>query len=221
MSLHVGAVAIVVGMRLTREPERRRSSGPALEIELRYAEIGHGPLVLFCHGWPESWYSWRHQLVAVGAAGFRCVAPDMRGYGGSAAPEDVEQYTLFHMVGVTPEAPSVAAVFDGPPPAPIRITRADIEAFYDSYGVADDRLDVVVFAAPQLSLFELQRLGRLLDGRQVHDATTLIAATSPAVRRSTSWPTWPPGSTARRPCRRCGAGAAPEVFCRRDSPGIS
>jgi predicted aconitase len=91
---------------------------------------------------------------------------------------------LFHMVGVTPEAPSVSAVFDGPPPAPIRITRADIDAFYDSYGVADDRLDVVVFAAPQLSLFELQRLGRFLDGRRVHDATTLIAATSPENKKA-------------------------------------
>jgi pimeloyl-ACP methyl ester carboxylesterase len=44
-------------------------------IHMRYAEIGSGPLVLFCHGWPESWYSWRHQLTAVSAAGFRCVPP--------------------------------------------------------------------------------------------------------------------------------------------------
>ena len=41
---------------------------------MRYAEIGSGPLVLFCHGWPESWYSWRHQILALGAAGYRCVA---------------------------------------------------------------------------------------------------------------------------------------------------
>ena len=70
---------------------------------MRYAEIGPGepgaPLVLFCHGWPESWYSWRHQLQAVSAAGFRCVAPDMRGYGGTQAPETIEHYTLFHLVG--------------------------------------------------------------------------------------------------------------------------
>ena len=56
-------------------------------IHLRYAEAGTGPLVLFCHGWPESWYSWRHQLLAVSEAGFRAVAPDMRGYGGTQAPE--------------------------------------------------------------------------------------------------------------------------------------
>ncbi|MCA0303561.1 MAG: alpha/beta hydrolase [Proteobacteria bacterium] len=68
-------------------------------IHMRYAEIGSGPLVLFCHGWPESWYSWRHQLAAVAAAGFRCVAPDMRGYGGTQAPEPIEAYTLFNLVG--------------------------------------------------------------------------------------------------------------------------
>ena len=68
-------------------------------ITMRYAEAGSGPLVLFCHGWPESWYSWRHQLTTVSAAGFRCVVPDMRGYGGTEAPAEIERYTLFHMVG--------------------------------------------------------------------------------------------------------------------------
>jgi pimeloyl-ACP methyl ester carboxylesterase len=68
-------------------------------IHMRYAEIGRGPLVLFCHGWPESWYSWRHQLTALAAAGYRCVAPDMRGYGGTEAPEPIDQYTLCHLVG--------------------------------------------------------------------------------------------------------------------------
>ncbi|MFO1079708.1 MAG: alpha/beta hydrolase [Reyranellaceae bacterium] len=71
----------------------------ANSIDMRYAEIGTGPLVLFCHGWPESWYSWRHQLLAVSAAGFRCVAPDMRGYGGTEAPAETDQYTLMHLVG--------------------------------------------------------------------------------------------------------------------------
>lgn len=75
----------------------------ANNLHMRYAEAGTGqagaPLVLFCHGWPESWYSWRHQLQAVSAAGFRCVAPDMRGYGGTQAPETIEHYTLFHLVG--------------------------------------------------------------------------------------------------------------------------
>ena len=68
-------------------------------IGMRVAERGSGPLVLFCHGWPESWYSWRHQLDAVSAAGYRAVAPDMRGYGGTEAPPEVEQYTMLHLVG--------------------------------------------------------------------------------------------------------------------------
>jgi pimeloyl-ACP methyl ester carboxylesterase len=47
--------------------------------------VGQGPLVVFCHGFPESWYSWRHQLPAVAEAGFRAMALDMRGYGGTGA----------------------------------------------------------------------------------------------------------------------------------------
>jgi pimeloyl-ACP methyl ester carboxylesterase len=68
-------------------------------IRMRVAQQGAGPPVLFCHGWPESWYSWRHQLAALAAAGYRAVAPDMRGYGGTEAPSDVEQYTMLHLVG--------------------------------------------------------------------------------------------------------------------------
>ena len=68
-------------------------------IRLNIAEQGKGPLVLLCHGFPESWYSWRHQIEALAAAGFHAVAPDMRGYGKSDAPEAIEQYTIFHLVG--------------------------------------------------------------------------------------------------------------------------
>ncbi|WP_044875104.1 alpha/beta hydrolase [Pseudomonas sp. LFM046] len=68
-------------------------------IRMRVAMQGEGPLVLLCHGFPELWYSWRHQLDALSAAGFRAVAPDMRGYGGTDAPEKVEAYTRLHLVG--------------------------------------------------------------------------------------------------------------------------
>jgi pimeloyl-ACP methyl ester carboxylesterase len=68
-------------------------------IRLNIAEQGKGPLVLLCHGFPESWYSWRHQIGALATAGFRAVAPDMRGYGKSDAPEAIDQYTIFHLVG--------------------------------------------------------------------------------------------------------------------------
>lgn len=68
-------------------------------IRMRIAEMGEGPLVLLVHGWPESWYSWRHQLPALAAAGFRAVAPDMRGYGKSDKPEPVEAYDIHHVTG--------------------------------------------------------------------------------------------------------------------------
>jgi pimeloyl-ACP methyl ester carboxylesterase len=68
-------------------------------IHMHIAEMGSGPLVLLCHGFPESWYSWRHQLRALAAAGWHAVAPDMRGYGRTDAPQAIDQYTLLHLVG--------------------------------------------------------------------------------------------------------------------------
>jgi pimeloyl-ACP methyl ester carboxylesterase len=68
-------------------------------IRLHVAEQGEGPLVILCHGFPECWYSWRHQLPALAKAGFRAVAPDLRGYGRSDRPEEVEKYTILHDIG--------------------------------------------------------------------------------------------------------------------------
>jgi pimeloyl-ACP methyl ester carboxylesterase len=68
-------------------------------IHMHLAEQGEGPLVVLCHGFPESWYSWRHQLSALAAAGFHAVAPDMRGYGQTDRPAEIDQYTLLHLVG--------------------------------------------------------------------------------------------------------------------------
>jgi len=68
-------------------------------IRMHVAEQGTGPLIVLCHGFPESWYSWRHQLAALSAAGFHAVAPDMRGYGRTDAPAEIEAYTLCHLVG--------------------------------------------------------------------------------------------------------------------------
>jgi pimeloyl-ACP methyl ester carboxylesterase len=68
-------------------------------IRLHVAEQGEGPLVILCHGFPECWYSWRHQLPALAKAGFRAVAPDLRGYGLSDRPEEVEKYTILHDIG--------------------------------------------------------------------------------------------------------------------------
>jgi pimeloyl-ACP methyl ester carboxylesterase len=68
-------------------------------VRMHYAEQGAGPLVVLVHGFPESWYSWRRQLPAIAAAGFRVVAPDMRGYGQTDVPADIASYTIMHLVG--------------------------------------------------------------------------------------------------------------------------
>ncbi len=87
---------------------------------------------------------------------------------------------MFHMPGVTPEAHTLAAAFGSAiAPAADRVVKSDFDAFFGKYAAPGDKVDVVVFAAPQLSIIELQQLAGLLDGRKVADGTTLIAATSP------------------------------------------
>lgn len=68
-------------------------------VRLHYVEAGDGPPVLLLHGFPEFWYSWRHQLPALAAAGFRVVAPDLRGYNQSDKPPGVESYRPELLVG--------------------------------------------------------------------------------------------------------------------------
>ncbi|KAL6846875.1 hypothetical protein ACP4OV_022728 [Aristida adscensionis] len=70
-------------------------------ILLHVAEQGPaaGPPVLLLHGFPELWLSWRHQMAALAAGGFRALAPDLRGYGDSGVPADPAAYTIFHIVG--------------------------------------------------------------------------------------------------------------------------
>ena len=63
-------------------------------ISMHVAEAGSGFPVVMCHGWPELWFSWRHQLQALGNAGFHAIAPDMRGYGRTDAPKDPREYVM-------------------------------------------------------------------------------------------------------------------------------
>ncbi len=67
-------------------------------VSLHYVEAGAGPLVLLLHGFPELWYSFRRQIPALAAAGFRVVAPDLRGYGGSDKPRGVAAYAVRELV---------------------------------------------------------------------------------------------------------------------------
>jgi pimeloyl-ACP methyl ester carboxylesterase len=79
--------------------DARHRTVEANGIRMHLAEQGEGPVVLLCHGFPETGYSWRHQLPALAEAGFRAVAPDLRGYGGTDRPADADRYTLLHLVG--------------------------------------------------------------------------------------------------------------------------
>src|SRR3982074_528020 len=80
-------------------PSSRSRSISANGIEIFLLEQGEGPLVLLCHGWPELSYSWRHQIQALAAAGFHVVAPDMRGFGRTSAPAEIDAYSIFDHVG--------------------------------------------------------------------------------------------------------------------------
>src|SRR5215470_3670162 len=87
---------------------------------------------------------------------------------------------LFHMPGITAEEPT----FAGSPPAVVTIGRAEIATFVERYAARHDKLDVVVFGAPQLSLFEIEAVAQALDGRRVHAETTVIITTSPEIKHA-------------------------------------
>ncbi|GAB4835786.1 hypothetical protein Ancab_000702 [Ancistrocladus abbreviatus] len=67
-------------------------------ISMHIAEKGQGPAVLFLHGFPELWYTWRHQILALASLGYHAIAPDLRGYGDTEAPSSISSYTCFHLV---------------------------------------------------------------------------------------------------------------------------
>lgn len=75
-------------------PPLRHGTAVLSEVRLHYVEAGEGPLVVLLHGFPDFWYGWRHQIPALVRAGFRVVAPDLRGYNLSSRPEAVEAYAL-------------------------------------------------------------------------------------------------------------------------------
>lgn len=68
-------------------------------VSLHVVECGEGPAVLFCHGFPDTWRSWRRQIEAVSNAGYRAIALDTRGYGESSGPDNASEYTAFNIVG--------------------------------------------------------------------------------------------------------------------------
>jgi pimeloyl-ACP methyl ester carboxylesterase len=81
-------------------------------IPLRIAVQGTGPVILCVHGWPELWYSWRHQMTYFSALGFRVAAMDVRGYGGSGKPQNISAYTMKTLAGDV--AAAIRALGGGP-----------------------------------------------------------------------------------------------------------
>ena len=139
---------------------------------------------------PRGWSEWGALGGIVGAiAGSYWSVPVLEGIDAAPTSDELKHFgaalasygsvALFHMVGVTPECRALDDVFDGAPPAPHSVTRRDLEAFQARYAAPGEKVDVVVFAAPQLSLFELEQVAMLIGGRHVHKGTALLIATSP------------------------------------------
>jgi predicted aconitase len=88
---------------------------------------------------------------------------------------------LFHIVGITPEAPTLGDVCNGTPPPAQEITKHDLDSLRSDFGGKGAKVDVVVFAAPQLSHVEMQQVADLLDGKRIHKDTSLIVCTAPTI----------------------------------------
>ncbi|KAL9842118.1 putative alpha/beta hydrolase-1, epoxide hydrolase [Arabidopsis thaliana] len=79
--------------------EHRNVRGNGIDIHVAIQGPSDGTIVLLLHGFPELWYSWRHQISGLAARGYRAVAPDLRGYGDSDAPAEISSFTCFNIVG--------------------------------------------------------------------------------------------------------------------------
>jgi predicted aconitase len=106
---------------------------------------------------------------------------ELKHFGAAAA--SFGSLAMFHMPGITPEAPHLSDAFHGEPvPAATPVTQADFDAFFDGYAGQGDKLDVVVFSAPQLSLLEMERVASLVEDRKIAPTTAMLVATSPEIK---------------------------------------
>jgi predicted aconitase len=139
---------------------------------------------------PRGWSEWGALGGIIGGhAGSYWDVPVLEGIEGAPTSDELKHFgaalasfgsvALFHMVGVTPQCRTLADVFDGAVPQPVIVTRADLDAFSARYAAPGEKVDVVVFAAPQLSLFELDKVAALIGTRHIHKDTALLIATSP------------------------------------------
>ncbi len=98
-STFLGRMAGVVNRAGVDDPALKESDISTNGITLHVSELGNGPAVLFCHGFPDTSYTWRRQIKALASAGYRAIALDMRGYGRSSAPADPTLYTPLYTAG--------------------------------------------------------------------------------------------------------------------------
>jgi predicted aconitase len=142
---------------------------------------------------PQDWSEWGALGGLIGRmAGSYWAVPVVEGITAAPGSDELKHFGaamasfgsvgLFHMVDVTPEARDAREPWDGKAPEPRRITRADLDAFFAGYAGGTDKVDVVVFSAPQLSLVEMAALAERLDGRSLSKSTTLLAVTSPEIK---------------------------------------
>ena len=94
MTTHAGAPTVATDL-----PEPTLVAVNGVELEVVEAGPRGGRAVVFCHGWPEHAYSWRHQVPALAAAGYHVIVPNQRGYGASSCPTEVTDYDLTHLTG--------------------------------------------------------------------------------------------------------------------------
>lgn len=136
------------------------------EARIRVAMEGTGPLVLMVHGFPESWYSWRHQIGPIAAAGFTAAAMDVRGYGGSSRLPDVADYRMEALIGdilgvgaaLSPDAPFILIGHDWGAPQVWNTTLTNPARI-----AAVAALSVPFYGAPEFSFDDV--IKRVFDGR--------------------------------------------------------
>ena len=157
-------------------PERRRATR-AFELRFRPADLAEWGAAGGMVG--RALQSYWEVPAILGVEGAPS-SDELKHFG--AALASFGTVALFHMPGVTPEACARVEFVDGATPAATALTRDGLAEFLAGYDAVGDKLDVVVFSAPQLSLLELETLAGLLDGRRVHRDTALLAATSPELK---------------------------------------
>ena len=169
-------------------------------IRVHCVEEGDGPLVLLVHGFPESWYSWRHQLPALAAAGYRAVAIDVRGYGRSSCPRAVEDYRMVKMVGdVVGLLPALGA------------SRACLVGH--DWGAP---IVLELGAAAARPVLGRRRFERAVHAaRRRHRRSRRCASGSAKPKSSTSSTSSSPGAPRPRSRRTCGAGCSASTGARR------